>query len=102
MGWDRLANGELIDRAERQGYEVLVTTDQSMRHQQNLTGRRLGIIVLLSTKWPDVQLRIAEIRAAIDGITARRIEGSPHHARPPLDLPDSLGEAHYGFAMLYA
>ncbi len=77
MGWDRLANGALIGRAECQGYEILITTDQSMRHQQNLTGRRLGVIVLLSTKWPDVQLRIEEIRAAIDGIRPGELREVP-------------------------
>ena len=25
-GWDRLVNGELIDSAEQDGYEVLITT----------------------------------------------------------------------------
>ena len=36
MGWERLQNGELLDQAQRGGYEVLVTTDQSMRYQQNM------------------------------------------------------------------
>ena len=47
-GWDRLANGDLIDSAEQDGYEILITTDRNMKHQQNLVGRRLAIIVLLS------------------------------------------------------
>lgn len=64
-GWDSLLNGELLDRAEQEGYEVLITTDQSMRHQQNLAGRRLAIIVLLRTAWPYVRLRIEDIRAAV-------------------------------------
>ena len=38
--WELLENGELISRAEEDGYEVIVTTDQNMRHQQNLAGRR--------------------------------------------------------------
>ena len=67
-GWNRLVNGELIDRAEQEGYEVLITTDQSMRHQQNLVGSRLAIVVLLSTSWPYVQSSIDEIRATLDGI----------------------------------
>ena len=36
-GWELLENGELIQRAEDEGYEVIVTTDQNMRYQQNLT-----------------------------------------------------------------
>ena len=67
-GWSDVDNGALIDRAEQEGYEVLVTADQNMRHQQNLRNRRLALIVLLSTAWPRIQLRTEEIRAAIDGI----------------------------------
>ena len=55
-GWSELGNGDLIARAEDEGYDVLVTTDQNMRYQQNLTGRRLAIVVLLSTAWPYVRL----------------------------------------------
>jgi len=64
-GWSELDNGDLLDKAEKDGYEVLITTDQNMRHQQNLSGRRLAIVVLLSTAWPDVRLRIEEIRASL-------------------------------------
>ena len=35
-GWSEKGNGELLDLAEREGYDVLVTTDQSQPHQQNL------------------------------------------------------------------
>ena len=43
-GWELLENGELIRKAEEEGYEVIVTTDQSVRHQQNLAGRGLAIV----------------------------------------------------------
>ena len=65
-GWGQLENGELIRRAEEEGYEVIVTTDQSIRYQQNLTGSRLAFVVLLSTAWPRVRYRIEEIRRAIE------------------------------------
>lgn len=58
-------NGELLALAEREGSEVFVTTDQNLRHQQNLTGRQIGIVVLLATAWSDVRLRTWEIREAI-------------------------------------
>ncbi len=67
-GWRELSNGNLLDIAEREGYEILITTDQNMRHQQDLAGRRLAVIVLRSTAWPYARLRIEDIRAAIDGI----------------------------------
>ena len=76
-GWDSLANGDLIDRAEQEGYEVLITTDQSMRYQQNLLGRRLAIIVLLRTAWPYVRLRIEDIRAAVAEVQPGELQEVP-------------------------
>ena len=73
-GWETLRNGELLDRAEEDGYEVLITTDQKLRYQQNLTGRRLAIIVLLKNNWPRVQLRTEEILAALNGIQPGEIK----------------------------
>ena len=67
-GWSDLDNGDLIDSAEREGYDVLITTDQNLRYQQNLAGRRLAVVVLLSTAWPKVRLHVADIRAALDQI----------------------------------
>ncbi len=67
-GWELLENGELIQRAEEDGYEVIVTTDQSMRYQQNLAGRKLGVVVLMATAWPRVRLRTAEIAKAIEAV----------------------------------
>ena len=67
-GWSELGNGDLIAGAEDEGYDVLVTTDQNMRYQQNLTGRRLAIVVLLSTAWPYVRLHTDEIRSALNEV----------------------------------
>ena len=67
-GWEKLRNGELIEWAEREGYEVLITNDQNLRHQQNLAGRRLAIIVLLKNNWPRVQLRTEDILATLERI----------------------------------
>lgn len=65
MGWSTVTNGDLLKLAEDNGYEVFVTTDQNLRYQQNLTGRRMGIVVLMSTSWPRIQQRIPAIMAAI-------------------------------------
>lgn len=64
-GWSDKDNGELLKLAEASGYEILVTTDQNMRHQQNLAGRQIGIVVLLSANWPEVRHRTREIVRAI-------------------------------------
>ena len=65
LGWSDLLNGELLDAAEESGYELLITTDQQLHHQQNLAGRELAVLVLLSTSWPRIQSRVDEIREAV-------------------------------------
>ena len=65
-----LRNGNLLDNAEREGYEIMITADQSMRYQQNIARRQVGVIVLLSNRWPEVQMRIEDIRIALEGIQA--------------------------------
>ena len=69
-GWSALSNGELLDVAEQEGYELLITTDQNLRYQQHLADRRLAILVLLSTSWPRIQLRIDAIQAAVESSVA--------------------------------
>ena len=67
-GWSTLANGNLLDTAEREGYNLLVTTDRRLRYQQNLTSRQITIVVLRSASWPRIQRRQDHIRNAINTI----------------------------------
>ena len=69
MGWDRLTNGELLD-AEEAGFDLLLTTDESMRYQQDLTGRRLAIIVIGNAQWPVLWLHVQCVVAAVISATA--------------------------------
>jgi hypothetical protein len=68
-GWSRLANGELLDASEREGFALLVTTDSNLRYQQNLGARSLAIVVLLSTSWPRIRRAISRVVGAIDAAT---------------------------------
>jgi hypothetical protein len=68
-GWDRLTNGDLLAEAERAGFEILLTADNSIRYQQNLLGRRIALVVLTTPQWPRVQLHIGKILAAVDAAT---------------------------------
>ena len=45
MGWSRLSNGELLNAAEKQ-FDLLITTDQALHTQQNLSRRRLAVLIL--------------------------------------------------------
>ena len=67
-GWSNLRNSALLDRAERDVYQLLVTTDQNLRHQQNLADRRLGIVVLLAASWPRIRQCVDDIRAVVEQI----------------------------------
>jgi hypothetical protein len=64
-GWDTFTNGELLKAAEDARFDVLVTTDQNLPHQQNLTGWRLAVVVLDKANWPLIRLALPEVVAAI-------------------------------------
>ena len=64
--WSGLQNGELIAAAETAKFEVLITTDKSLKYQQNLASRTLSIVVLLTTSWPRIQNSLPAVLAAVD------------------------------------
>ena len=66
-GWSNLTNGELLDTAEQEAFTVFVTTDLSLKYQQNLSARRIAIVALASTSWPRIQRAIGAVVRAIDG-----------------------------------
>jgi hypothetical protein len=65
-GWEQLSNGELIDAAERAGFELILTTDKNIRYQQNLKARKIAIVVLEHSQWPMVKLVAENIAAAVN------------------------------------
>lgn len=44
--WAGLKNGALLTKAEGAGFSVFLTGDQNLEFQQNISKRRLGVIVL--------------------------------------------------------
>jgi glutamate racemase len=66
LGWSTLKNGELLAAAEGNGFEVFVTTDTNLAYQQNLSNRKIAIVVLSTTSWPRIQKSVAAILSAID------------------------------------
>jgi hypothetical protein len=66
-GWDKLNNSDLLDAAEQAAVDLLLTTDRRIRYQQNLTGRKIALLVLTgTTKWSRVRLHFQRIAAAVD------------------------------------
>ena len=67
-GWLNLRNSALPEQAEGDGYQLLVTTDQNLRHQQNLAASRLAIVVLLAASWPRIRQRVYDIWTVVEQI----------------------------------
>jgi predicted nuclease of predicted toxin-antitoxin system len=67
--WHRLRNGELLNVAEAAGFDVLVTTDKNIRYQQNLTGRRIAIVLLGKQQWPELRGHVQLVTAAVNAAT---------------------------------
>ena len=66
-GWDQLNNGALLKAAEEAGFDLLFTTDNRIRYQQNLKDRRIALVVLTgTTKWARVKLHLDRIVAVIE------------------------------------
>ena len=65
-GWATLQNGELLAAAERDGFDLLVTTDRNLKYQQSLAGRRVGVVVLGTTSWPRFRAALPRVRQAVD------------------------------------
>jgi hypothetical protein len=51
LGWSTLSNGDVLDAAEKEGFEVVVTTDTHLKNQLSLKSRRIGIVVLSTPSW---------------------------------------------------
>jgi len=50
-GWSTLSNGELLRAAEEAGFDLLLTTDTNLPHQQSLKGRKLAVVILSRNRW---------------------------------------------------
>ena len=66
-GWSNLSNGNLLREAERE-FDLFITPDKNLQYQQNLTGRKIAILVLSTTSWPEIQPHQNEIAAAVEKI----------------------------------
>src|SRR2546426_12290459 len=64
-GWSTLENGALLAVAKG-SFDLFITTDQKLRYQQNLAGKKLTILVLMTTSWSRIQKSIPQILEAID------------------------------------
>ncbi len=47
MSWSGKKNGDLLAAMKADGFDVLLTVDQNLRHQQNLADAAIAVIVLI-------------------------------------------------------
>jgi hypothetical protein len=64
-GYDGMKNGQLLSVLDG-NFDVLITADKNLRYQQNLDGRRLGIVELPTNRWPLLRSLESEIVAAVE------------------------------------
>ena len=67
-GWSQLSNGELLQVAEADGFDVFVTTDSNLKYQQNLTSRRIAIVVLSTPSWPRIQRSLETVVQSLNAV----------------------------------
>ena len=46
MDWEGVKNGELLRRMNENGFDILVTFDKNLQHQQNLSKFGISVIIL--------------------------------------------------------
>ena len=70
-----MGNGALLTAAENEGFEVLVTTDQNIPFQQNVTGRQIAILILAasSNRTPELLPLIPQAISELSIIAAGQI-----------------------------
>lgn len=70
VDWSGLSNGELLDSAERAGFDRFIVVDKNLRYQQNLSARRIAILELWTNHRPTLEKHFREIQAAVARIKA--------------------------------
>jgi hypothetical protein len=71
MGWATLSNGELLAAAVKEEFDVLVTCDQNIQHQQVIAGRQIAVVVLNTNRWLAIREQTAAIMTARSTMPSR-------------------------------
>jgi len=75
MGWATFKNGALLAAAEAAGFPVLLTVDQNIETQQNMSGRTIAILVLVarSNRIEDLISLVPDVLLALDALKPGQI-----------------------------
>jgi len=85
MEWDRLKNGELLAAAGAAGYDVVITVDQNLKHQQNLERLPVAVLVIcaVSNDIEALSKLLPDVLAALSVLEPRRLVEVPPIPRKP-------------------
>ncbi|HKG60002.1 MAG TPA: hypothetical protein VKB05_09585 [Pyrinomonadaceae bacterium] len=67
QGWGGIKNGDLLQQAEGE-FDLFITSDQNIRYQQNLTGRRIAILELSTNDISRIEAASSLIEEALENI----------------------------------
>ena len=72
MGWSSKRNGELLQLMVADGFDALLTVDQSLEFQQNLGAVGVGVVVVLakSNRVKELRPLVPLMLEALAGLTA--------------------------------
>ena len=68
-GWSGIKNGELLKLVAAE-FDVFITSDKNLRHQQNLSRYRLAVMLLPSNQVPAVNAILPQIGDALRVVRA--------------------------------
>jgi hypothetical protein len=74
MGWSALKNGELLKACEGADFDVLITGDKTLPHEQNLANRKIALVCLSAVSWPVLEPFVDIIVAAVDRAMAGKLD----------------------------
>ncbi|HXT64579.1 MAG TPA: DUF5615 family PIN-like protein [Pyrinomonadaceae bacterium] len=73
QGWGGIKNGELLRVAEPD-FDLFITSDQNIRYQQNLTGRKIAVLELSTNDIERIEAAASLIQEAVDQIEPERFQ----------------------------
>ncbi len=82
LGWKGTRNGDLLRAAQDTGFDVLVTMDRGLPHQQNLHGLQIGVLLLTakSNRFVDLEPLMGGVHEVLKRIQPGEIIRITSHA----------------------
>ena len=79
-GWGGAKNGELIRLAEEE-HDLFITSDQSIRYQQNSAGRKIAILELSTNDHRRIEHAATILTRAVNEMTMGEFRSLPHSVK---------------------